>query len=82
MLVLGDVKTPGTSGEGDPTEGLQFPAVSFRYITAVTNNFHESFMIGQGGFGKVYRVIHPHIFHVLASFFSQYGCLNIYPDMV
>ncbi|KAL6601624.1 hypothetical protein ACP70R_044844 [Stipagrostis hirtigluma subsp. patula] len=38
--------------EGSPTESFEFPLVSFRDIAAVTNNFHKSFMIGQGGFGK------------------------------
>jgi hypothetical protein len=35
------------------TGGFEFPVASFQDIAAVTNNFHESFMIGQGGFGKV-----------------------------
>ncbi|KAL6655098.1 hypothetical protein ACP70R_005924 [Stipagrostis hirtigluma subsp. patula] len=55
MPVLGDLNTQEGFGEGSPTEGFEFPLVSFKDITAVTNNFHKSFMIGQGGFGKVYK---------------------------
>ncbi|KAL6655090.1 hypothetical protein ACP70R_005916 [Stipagrostis hirtigluma subsp. patula] len=53
-LVMGEI-TPEGFGEGSPTEGFEFPFITFRDITAVTNNFHTSFMIGQGGFGKVYK---------------------------
>jgi hypothetical protein len=55
-LVLDDLKTPDGFGEGSPTEVFEFPVVSFRDIAVVTNNFDKSFMIGQGGFGKVYKV--------------------------
>ncbi|KAL6844616.1 hypothetical protein ACP4OV_025275 [Aristida adscensionis] len=55
ISVLGDLNTPEALTEGSPTEGFEFPVVSFRDIIAVTNNFHVSFMIGQGGFGKVYK---------------------------
>lgn len=63
-LVLGDFITPEGFGEGSPSEGFEFSVVSFSNITTVTNNFDQSFLIGQGGFGKVYRVIHP----LLSSF--------------
>ncbi|KAL6655093.1 hypothetical protein ACP70R_005919 [Stipagrostis hirtigluma subsp. patula] len=53
-LVMGD-STPEVFGEGSPTEGFEFPFVSFRDIIAVTNNFDRSSLIGQGGFGKVYK---------------------------
>ncbi|PVH64796.1 hypothetical protein PAHAL_2G358700 [Panicum hallii] len=55
MLILGNLSDPEGFGEGSPTEGYQFPVVSFRDITAATDNFHESYMIGQGGFEKVYK---------------------------
>ncbi|KAG2645085.1 hypothetical protein PVAP13_2KG396500 [Panicum virgatum] len=54
-LVLGNLNTLEHSGEENPTQGFEFSVASFRDIAAVTNNFHESFMIGQGGFGKVYK---------------------------
>ncbi|KAL6844611.1 hypothetical protein ACP4OV_025270 [Aristida adscensionis] len=53
-LVMGD-STPEVFGEGSPSEGFEFPFISFRGITAVTNNFDRSYLIGQGGFGKVYK---------------------------
>ncbi|XP_004959647.2 putative G-type lectin S-receptor-like serine/threonine-protein kinase At1g61610 [Setaria italica] len=55
ILVLGDLSDPKGFGEGSPTEGYEFPVVSFRDIIAATDNFHESCMIGKGGFGKVYK---------------------------
>jgi hypothetical protein len=57
LSVLGNLNTSEYSGERNPTEGVVFPAVSFQDITAVTNNFDRSFIIGQGGFGKVYKVL-------------------------
>jgi hypothetical protein len=56
MLILGDFIPPDGFGEGSPSEGYEFSVVSFSYIATVTNNFHQSFLIGQGGFGKVYKV--------------------------
>jgi hypothetical protein len=40
--------------EGENTE---FPFVSFEDILSATNCFADSNLIGQGGFGKVYKVI-------------------------
>jgi hypothetical protein len=57
LSVLGNLNTSEYSGERNPTEGVVFPAVSFQDITAVTNNFDRSFIIGQGGFGQVYKVL-------------------------
>lgn len=56
LLVLGNLNLE-YSGERNPTEGFEVPTVSFQDITAVTNNFDRSFIIGQGGFGKVYKVL-------------------------
>ncbi|OEL13735.1 Receptor-like serine/threonine-protein kinase SD1-8 [Dichanthelium oligosanthes] len=55
---LGKHKMPvlKNSDSDTPIEGFEFQVASFRDIAAMTNNFHESFMIGQGGFGKVYKV--------------------------
>nr|XP_051209069.1 receptor-like serine/threonine-protein kinase SD1-8 isoform X2 [Lolium perenne] len=33
----------------------EFPVLSFREIAAATNNFSESSIVGQGGFGNVYK---------------------------
>ncbi|KAF0890873.1 hypothetical protein E2562_004347, partial [Oryza meyeriana var. granulata] len=36
-------------------ESLELPYVSFGDIAAATNNFSDDNMLGQGGFGKVYK---------------------------
>ncbi|XP_051189525.1 G-type lectin S-receptor-like serine/threonine-protein kinase B120 isoform X2 [Lolium perenne] len=41
--------------EGDHTEDLEFPLIQFADIIAATGNFSKTFMIGRGGFGKVYK---------------------------
>ncbi|BAT09297.1 Os09g0550600 [Oryza sativa Japonica Group] len=41
--------------EASTTHDHEFPFVKFDDIVAATNNFSKSFMVGQGGFGKVYK---------------------------
>lgn len=50
-LTLGDT---GTSNEL-PDRNAEFLILSFRAIATTTNNFSESCILGQGGFGNVYK---------------------------
>ncbi|KAG7964095.1 hypothetical protein I3843_09G150900, partial [Carya illinoinensis] len=48
------------SGESKPEDGmnqvklLELPIFSFEDLSSATNNFHQSYKLGQGGFGPVY----------------------------
>ncbi|XP_040379086.1 G-type lectin S-receptor-like serine/threonine-protein kinase At1g61400 isoform X2 [Oryza brachyantha] len=36
-------------------QNLEFACISFEEVATATNSFHETNMLGQGGFGKVYK---------------------------
>jgi hypothetical protein len=38
-------------------QNLEFPDISYEDLTSATNGFHETNMLGKGGFGKVYKVV-------------------------
>uniref|UniRef100_A0ACD5YDC3 Uncharacterized protein n=1 Tax=Avena sativa TaxID=4498 RepID=A0ACD5YDC3_AVESA len=54
-LIPGSANTSTEIGEGNHTEDLEFPSIQFSDIVAATGNFSKEFMIGRGGFGKVYK---------------------------
>lgn len=51
-----DFSDPAGFGEGKPGHGPELPLINFESIVVATNNFSDSHKLGQGGFGKVYKV--------------------------
>jgi len=51
-LMLGDMSTANEVAG----ESVELPLYSFREISTATNNFADSTILGQGGFGTVYKV--------------------------
>lgn len=46
----------GASNQLIGDENIELPLVSFKDIVTATNDFSNENMLGQGGFGKVYKV--------------------------
>jgi hypothetical protein len=38
-------------------KNIEFPFISFENIVAAMDNFSDCNMLGQGGFGKVYKIL-------------------------
>jgi hypothetical protein len=57
-LMHGGYTTSDELGREKNTSDFELPFLKFQDILLATNNFSSTFMIGQGGFGKVYKVIY------------------------
>ncbi|KAG8057674.1 hypothetical protein GUJ93_ZPchr0002g23408 [Zizania palustris] len=55
-LMTGSVYTSSEFVDENPAKDLEFPSIRFSDIAAATDNFSKPFLIGRGGFGKVYKV--------------------------
>jgi hypothetical protein len=75
-LGLEDFNILGGHGTGSPVQNFEFPFVSFKDIVAATDDFNKSHMIGQGGFGKVYKVISP-VTDLVLVLFEAYMNFNL-----
>jgi hypothetical protein len=58
------------AGASRSSSGVVKVVISFEDLTAATNNFHETNMLGQGGFGKVYKVVYN--FTLLCQLYMSY----------
>ncbi|PUZ71842.1 hypothetical protein GQ55_2G346900 [Panicum hallii var. hallii] len=54
-LMHGGYTTSDELGREKNTSDFELPFLKFQDILVATNNFSSTFMIGQGGFGKVYK---------------------------
>lgn len=66
---LDPMSTSYELGEVHPEHNHEFPFVTFEEIALATHNFSETCVIGQGGFGKVFKVTHLVI--IDHSFYNQ-----------
>jgi len=57
-LMHGGFITSDEFGREKNTNDFELPFLKFQDILVMTNNFSSTFMIGQGGFGKVYKVVY------------------------
>jgi hypothetical protein len=61
--------------EGASSEPRTLP---LEYLRNITNDFSEELLLGEGGFGKVYKVKLPDTFH---SHKCMYRYTFIYPEI-
>jgi hypothetical protein len=65
--MIGSLSAPNDLGDDD----FDLPFVSFGDIVSATNNFSEHNKLGQGGFGKVYKV-------TTVKFLQNYSTKKLY----